>query len=178
MTTDREAAVAGSLIGTALGDALGLACEGMGADAIARRFGRVDEFHLLGRTGFVSDDTEQSALIAQSIARSVDLEDCRRHFRRAMLGWFLRLPWGIGLGTVRASIKIALGFSRSGVMSAGNGAAMRAGVVGAVFSNDAERRESYGRLLAEVTPPGRTRGGRRPVRGRAHRYRLQRIGRR
>ncbi len=151
MHKDRESAIAGTLLGIALGDALGLACEGMGADAIARRFGRIDDFHILGRTGFVSDDTEQSALVAQSLARSEDLESCRRAFRRAMLGWFLRLPWGIGLGTIRACFKIGLGLRRSGVMSAGNGAAMRAGVVGAVFADDAAERQAYGRALAEVT---------------------------
>ena len=63
--TDR---LAGTLLGVALGDALGLPCEGMSARSIARRFGAVDRFRLLGQTGFVSDDTEQTALIAQSLA--------------------------------------------------------------------------------------------------------------
>jgi len=43
--------IAGTLLGTALGDALGLATEGLSARAIARRFGRVERFHLIGRTG-------------------------------------------------------------------------------------------------------------------------------
>ncbi len=60
--------ISGTLLGTALGDALGLAAEGMSARVIARRFGRVERFHMLGRTGFVSDDTEQAAPIAQSLA--------------------------------------------------------------------------------------------------------------
>jgi ADP-ribosylglycohydrolase len=55
--------ITGTLLGTALGDALGLATEGMSARAISRRFGRVERFHLIGRTGFVSDDTEQAALV-------------------------------------------------------------------------------------------------------------------
>ena len=57
VTSDR---LAGTLLCTALGDALGLPCEGMSARSIARRFGRVDRFRLLAKTGFVSDDTEQS----------------------------------------------------------------------------------------------------------------------
>ena len=57
VTSDR---LAGTLLDTALGDALGLPCEGMSARSIARRFGRVDRFRLLAKTGFVSDDTEQS----------------------------------------------------------------------------------------------------------------------
>lgn len=144
--------LAGTLLGTALGDALGLACEGMPAAVIARRFGRVERYHLLGQTGFVSDDTEQAALVAQSLARfPVDAEPCAREFRRALLGWFCRLPWGIGRATVRACLRIALGLPRSGVPSAGNGAAMRAAVIGAFFHDRPSERQRFGTALAEVT---------------------------
>jgi ADP-ribosylglycohydrolase len=123
----------------------------MRPEAIERRFRRVDRFHILGRTGFVSDDTEQSALIAQSLLRSDHVEGCVRAFRRSLLGWFLRLPWGIGLGTVRACIKISLGFKQSGVYSAGNGAAMRSAVIGAAFPDDRKKRVTYADALAKVT---------------------------
>jgi ADP-ribosyl-[dinitrogen reductase] hydrolase len=144
--------LAGTLLGTALGDALGLPCEGMSAPAIARRFGAVDRYRLLGRTGFVSDDTEQAALVAQSLARHPDDPDaCVRDFRRALLGWFCRLPWGVGLATVRSCIRIGFGVSPSGVMSAGNGAAMRAAIVGTFFHDRPRERATFGRALAEVT---------------------------
>src|SRR6476660_5066069 len=120
VTADR---IAGTLLVTALGDALGLATEGMSARAIARRFGRAERFHLIGRTGFVSDDTEQAALVAQCLARHPDdVDRCVRAFRRSLLGWFCRLPWGVGRATVRACVRIGLGLARRGVMSAGNGA--------------------------------------------------------
>src|SRR6185436_1739964 len=142
----------GVLLGTAVGDALGLVCEGMSARRIARRFGRPDRYRLLGRTGYVSDDTEQSALVAQSLARHpADLDRCVRAFRRSLLGWFWRLPWGIGLATVRSSFKIMLGLSRSGVRSAGNGSAMRAAIVGAFFADDAEKRRAFGAAIGSVT---------------------------
>src|SRR3954447_12572507 len=93
-TPDMQDRLAGTLLGTALGDALGLPAEGMSARAVARRFGRLDRFRLLGRVGFVSDDTEQSALVAQGLARHPgDLDACVRAFRRSLLGWFARLPW-------------------------------------------------------------------------------------
>jgi ADP-ribosylglycohydrolase len=149
---DLRGRLTGVLLGTALGDALGLVCEGMSARRIARRFGRLDRYHLLGRTGYVSDDTEQSALVAQSLARHPgDLDRCVRAFRRSLLGWFWRLPWGIGLATVRSSFKIMLGFSRSGVRSAGNGSAMRAAVVGAFFHDDADKRSAFGTAIGSVT---------------------------
>lgn len=141
-----------TLLGTALGDALGLAAEGMSARAIARRFGRVDRYHLLGSLGFVSDDTEQSALVAQSLRVSPgDPAGCVRAFRWSLLGWFLRLPWGIGLATLRACVKIALGLRRTGVRSAGNGAAMRAAIVGSFLREDAAARRAMSDALAEVT---------------------------
>ena len=99
----------------------------MSARAIARRFGRIERFHLLGRTGFVSDDTEQAALVAESLALCPeDAEACAAALRRALLHWFCRLPWGIGRATVRACVLIAFGRQPSGVPSAGNGAAMPA----------------------------------------------------
>jgi ADP-ribosylglycohydrolase len=83
----------------------------------------VSRFHLLGSTGYVSDDTEQAALVAQCVARhSGDALECARAFRRSLLGWFLRLRWGVGLATVRACFRILLGLRPSGVRSAGNGA--------------------------------------------------------
>jgi ADP-ribosyl-[dinitrogen reductase] hydrolase len=149
LVTDR---LAGTLLGVALGDALGLPCEGMSARSIARRFGTVDRFRLLGRTGFVSDDTEQTALIAQSLVRHPrDPAACECAFRRSLLGWFCRLPWGVGLATVRSCVRIALGISPSGVMSAGNGAAMRAAIVGVFFHDQTDQRRAFGRVFAQVT---------------------------
>lgn len=143
---------AGVLLGTAVGDALGLPMEGMRATAIARRYPKIDRFLLLGRTGFVSDDTEQSALVAQSLARHPwEKERFVRAFQRALLGWFLRLPWGIGLGTLRACLRIAVGLRRSGVSSAGNGSAMRAAIIGAFFFDAPATRREWADELARVT---------------------------
>ena len=145
--------LAGILLGTAIGDALGLPVEGMSKAAIARAGITVDRYRLFGRTGFVSDDTEQSALVAQTLSAHPDDRDAfRQAFRRALLGWFLRLPWGIGLGTLRACLRIALGLRRSGVGSAGNGAAMRAAIVGGFFADaPSTERKAWSDAIAEVT---------------------------
>jgi len=142
----------GTLLGTALGDALGLPMEMLPARVIARRFKSLDRFHFLGSIGFVSDDTEQSALVAQSLARHPrDLDGCVSAFRWSLLGWFLRLPWGIGFGTLRACLRIALGLRRSGVRTAGNGAAMRSAVIGVFFCEDPDARRRSSDALAHVT---------------------------
>ncbi len=144
--------LAGTLLGTALGDALGLPAEGMSARAIARRFGTVNRFRLLGQVGFVSDDTEQTALVAGAIVVApTDLDRSLAYFRRSLLAWFARLPWGVGRATIRACIRIALGLKPTGVRSAGNGAAMRASVIGVFFADRADLRRDWTRAFAEVT---------------------------
>ncbi|TBR20009.1 ADP-ribosylglycohydrolase family protein [bacterium] len=142
----------GTLLGTAVGDALGLPAEGLSAADVRRRWGRLTRYRLLGPVGFVSDDTEQSALVAQSLARHPDdPERCAAAFRRSLVAWFWRLPWGVGLATVRACLRASFGLTPSGVASAGNGAAMRSAVVGTFFREDAARRRSFAETLARVT---------------------------
>lgn len=129
------------LLGTAAGDALGVPYEG------ARRPRDVKGGSI------VSDDTEQSALVARALARHPrDRDACVCAFRRSLLGWFLRMPWGIGWGTLRACVRIAFGIRRSGVRSAGNGAAMRIAIAGA-FLRDRTRDEriAWVDALSEVT---------------------------
>ena len=143
---------AGLLLGTALGDALGLPFEGASGSAIARRAPSIDRFSLVGRRGFVSDDTEQSALIAHCLLQHPgDLDAARRTFESSLLGWFLRLPWGIGLGTLVACARLGLGFERSGSRSAGNGAAMRSAIVGAFFYDDPAERRRWSDGFSQVT---------------------------
>jgi ADP-ribosylglycohydrolase len=140
----------GCLLGVAVGDALGLPMEGLAPKTIARRFGALDRYHLVGVTGFVSDDTEQTALLAEALAAGADDDAVVRKFRWSLRWWFARLPFGIGLATLRSCVKLWLGLSRSGVSSGGNGAAMRAGILGAAITDPARRR-ALGTRLAEVT---------------------------
>ncbi|MFN8554708.1 MAG: ADP-ribosylglycohydrolase family protein [Candidatus Obscuribacterales bacterium] len=144
---------AGVLLGTAVGDALGLYLEGLEADSIQSQFSSpVDRYYLLGNIGFVSDDTEQSALIAQSLIKfPPDLDYSVNRFRAAMLGWFCRMPFGVGQATSYSCMKILMGSKNTGIRSAGNGAAMRAAILGAFFYDDSELRNQYGIGLAHVT---------------------------
>lgn len=148
----RVGRVRGLLLGTALGDALGLPMEGLSEDIVRRRFGeRLTRFLLLGRTGFVSDDTEQSALLCQSLIRGRNVpERMRVEFCGALVGWFWRLPFGVGLAALRACLRLTLGFS-SGVRSAGNGALMRAPILGAAPGLGAPERNKLAASMAELT---------------------------
>ncbi|HJK91535.1 MAG TPA: ADP-ribosylglycohydrolase family protein [Polyangiaceae bacterium LLY-WYZ-15_(1-7)] len=148
----RHDRVLGALLGVAVGDAAGLPFEGLSMRRVARRFERADRYRLAGRTGFVSDDTEQTALLGQALALAgPDDSECLRRFRRSMVGWLARLPFGIGGATLRSCVRMMLGLARPGAHSAGNGASMRAGILGVHLAHDPERRRRLGRSLASLT---------------------------
>lgn len=145
--------LSGTLLGTAVGDALGLYMEGLSANSIGSQFSSgIDRYYLLGNVGFVSDDTEQSALIAQAlIGNPPDIARTVRAFRASMLGWFCRMPFGVGRATSQSCMKILTGAKTTGIRSAGNGVAMRAAIIGVFFHDDRELRIQFGTTLAEVT---------------------------
>jgi ADP-ribosyl-[dinitrogen reductase] hydrolase len=145
--------LAGALLGTAIGDALGLFTEGMSGRTIEALFkSGITRYHLIGDIGFVSDDTEQSALIAQALVKhSDDKLKCSRAFQKSMVGWFLRMPFGVGRATSFSCLRMMTGSKNTGINSAGNGAAMRAAVVGVFFYDDKENRIKFGTSLATVT---------------------------
>ncbi|MDA1016813.1 MAG: ADP-ribosylglycohydrolase family protein [Planctomycetota bacterium] len=133
-----ESHITGCILGTAIGDALGLAYECVSRRRLTRLLGPATRYRFLFGRGMVSDDTEHTCLVAQSlIAGGDDVEEFSRQFARRLRWWFLRLPAGVGWATARASIKLWFGArSRtSGVFSAGNGPAMRAAIFGAVFDH-------------------------------------------
>ncbi len=140
----------GCLLGCALGDALGLPTEGLKPKVIARRFGGPPRFRLVGRTGFVSDDTEQSALVAQSLLEGDTPEAVARSLRRHLRWWFARLPFGVGWATLRSCVRMWLGLKQPGVSSGGNGAAMRSAIIGLVVQDPAQRRATS-QALARLT---------------------------
>jgi ADP-ribosyl-[dinitrogen reductase] hydrolase len=146
---------AGVLLGTAVGDALGLPREGLSRRRARRLFGDPPLRHrfVLGR-GMVSDDTEHTCLLAQAL---LDAPDDPERFARS-LAWRLRLwllgcPAGIGLATLRALLKSWVGFppSRSGVFSAGNGPAMRAALLGVRFGGDPAKLLAFVRASTRLT---------------------------
>ncbi len=142
----------GVLLGTALGDALGVPVDGLNSRQIARRFGEVRNFHFAAGMGFVSDDTEQTALLARAIAMNPDdAAACAEDFKKSLLGWFLRMPTGTGLATLRACLNILFRAKKTGINSAGNGSAMRAAIIGVFFHESAKKRQDYGKAICKIT---------------------------
>ena len=148
------AAIRGCLIGTAVGDALGLPAEGLSQLRAARWWKGEWRMRLLPGRGMVSDDTEHTYAVAEAL--SVAKGDVER-FQSVMAGklrwWFLALPAGVGMATARACIKLWLGFAptNSGVFSAGNGPAMRSALIGVLFRDDPLRRREFVVASARIT---------------------------
>jgi ADP-ribosyl-[dinitrogen reductase] hydrolase len=125
-------------LGCAVGDAIGLAYEGLSKRRGIRLLGDPDRMRFIFRRGMVSDDTEHTCMIAQAICDSpYDVELFAQSFARRLLWWLVGLPAGIGFATLRATLKLWFGFSpqQSGVFSAGNGPAMRSAILGAAIND-------------------------------------------
>ena len=139
-------AFVGVLTGTAVGDALGLPAEGMSRQRIQRRWhGQWRHRFLFGR-GMVSDDTEHTLFVAQALlAHPNDPAAFQRCLAWKLRLWLLGIPAGIGFATLRAILKLWLGFPpmRSGLHSAGNGPAMRSAIIGAYFFDEPEKRREF-----------------------------------
>ncbi len=92
-------------------------------------------------------------MVAQSLIGSAgEAESFLGEFSRRLRWWFLRLPGGVGFGTLRACVKLWLGVSpeRSGVNSAGNGPAMRSALLG-LFAHSREHMEALVKVSTRIT---------------------------
>ncbi len=142
---DRYPYILGCLLGTALGDAVGIRREGLSRQRATRLYGgqplRPD---LIFGRGFCSDDTEHTQIVGRALVMSGrDAAGFERELARQLKRWFLTLPPGIGSATTRACIRLLMGFrpDRSGVFSAGNGPAMRTALIGVCAESDGEMTE-------------------------------------
>src|SRR4051812_11684169 len=108
-----QARVAGLLVGTAVGDALGLPYEGLAPGRARRLLPAPLRHRLLPGRGMVSDDTEHALFAAQAfLAHPTDVAAFRRALGWKLRLWLLGLPAGIGLATLRAIGRMWLGFRR------------------------------------------------------------------
>lgn len=134
----------GSILGTAVGDAIGLPYENLSPRRALRLLGPPDRYRLFLGRGMVSDDCEHACMTASALARSGgEPELFAAELARQLRWWILALPAGTGLATARAAFRLWLGIrpDRSGVRSAGNGPAMRAAILGATVEDPTRLRQ-------------------------------------
>lgn len=146
------AAIEGCLLGCAVGDSIGLPYEGLSTRR-ARRFAKLPLRHrfVFGR-GMVSDDTDHSVFVAQALIRSQgETNAFRSGLAWRLRLWLLCLPAGIGWATLRSIVRMWLGLRESGVYSAGNGPAMRSGIIGAAVHSEPVQRRSLVEASTRLT---------------------------
>lgn len=144
----------GVLIGTAVGDALGLPAEGLSPERIRRKWNGIWKHRFFFGHGMCSDDTEHTFFVVQALlAHGDDAAAFQKCLAWKLRFWLLGLPAGVGFATLRAIIKLWVGFppSHSGVFSAGNGPAMRSAIIGAWFADQPEQRRRFVSASTKIT---------------------------
>ena len=80
-----ELPIVGCLLGTAVGDALGLPYEGVSRRRLNRLLGSPDRHRFMLGRGMVSDDTEHTCIVAQSLITSnFDIDIFTKDFARRL----------------------------------------------------------------------------------------------
>ncbi len=155
----KENAIIGCILGTAVGDAMGLACEGLSRRRQLKMHPELTGYRVLFNKGLTSDDTEHTCMLAQSLIATgnyhpelLERKFCS-NFGWRLRFWLLGLPAGIGLATLRAILKLWIGFParKSGVYSAGNGPAMRIALIGVCYGEDPQKMRTLVRAATRVT---------------------------
>ncbi len=144
----------GALLGTTVGDALGLPAEGLSRRRAARLIRKPWRHRFLFGHGMISDDTEHTVMVAQALlASDGELESFVHRLSWSLRWWICALPAGIGMATLRATLKLWLGFRppRAAVFSAGNGPAMRVSPIAVRFAEQPEQLEQFVNAASTLT---------------------------
>jgi ADP-ribosyl-[dinitrogen reductase] hydrolase len=147
----------GLLLGTAVGDALGLPAENLSADKIRKRWHGQWKMRFIFGRGMISDDTEHTLMVAQALlSHPKDVKAFQCALAWKFRWWFAGLPGGVGLATAKACLKLWAGFpaSKSAVHSAGSGPAMRSAILGAYFAEEPEKRGEFVLASSRLTHRG------------------------
>ena len=67
MLLRKEESIVGCLLGTAVGDALGLPYEGLSNYRQRRLYPKLGKYHFILSKGMISDDTEHTCMVVQSL---------------------------------------------------------------------------------------------------------------
>ncbi len=155
----------GCLLGGAAGDALGMPAEGYSAFEIQSLFGRIEDmlpapvghFHAFHRPGQVTDDTEETLMLAESLIEHWGFS--ANGFSDKLMSWGStwckdeRLGNGVGFATRSAveSMIHGLPWQESGISIPTCGSAMRAAPIGLLYHADLGLVRSYADLQSLPT---------------------------
>lgn len=105
----------------------------------------------------ITDDTEHLVMTYLALIDSQNSQQIEKDFERSLSKrlrtWFLTLPAGIGMATLKSLSKLTIGISpsKTGVFSAGNGPLMRAPIIGAFYFDNEELRKKLVHVSTTIT---------------------------
>lgn len=105
----------------------------------------------------ITDDTEHLVMTYLAILDSQNSQhiekDFERYLSKRLRTWFLTLPAGIGMATLKSLSKLTIGISpsKTGVFSAGNGPLMRAPIIGAFYFDNEDLRKQIVHVSTTIT---------------------------
>lgn len=128
--------LAGAAIGAMCGDALGMPVEGWGAEAIKKKYGRLDTMQP-GRlpAGSYTDDSQMMIAILETLAHQGRM-DGPYLARRFLKAFEPKRGYGGRIFGVMERLAAGAAWDSSGTDSFGNGGAMRVGILGAFYADD------------------------------------------
>ncbi|MBN2167952.1 MAG: ADP-ribosylglycohydrolase family protein [Actinobacteria bacterium] len=148
----------GTLLGCAIGDALGAPVEGLPSTEIKSRYGTVNEYldERFGR-GRITDDTQMTIVLSQALIEAGRFEP--DHTARKFGHWMelsdkgIKEARGVGqaCGTACRRLYEGASLQESGVCSAGCGAAMRVSPIGLRYCGDLDELKRAAVEQAHIT---------------------------
>lgn len=142
------------ILGTAIGDSMGLPAENLSSRAVRRRWKGRWKQQFLFRYGMVTDDTEHTIWVVRSLMEAPDnAEKFQKRLASRLRWWLLGMPAAIGFATLRALIKLWMGVrpGNNGIYSAGNGPCMRCAIIGSFFYNNDQSLREFVRASTRLT---------------------------
>lgn len=139
----------------ALGDSFGFPYENMSPDLINKIKPELKyplNFNKIKNT--ITDDTEHLVMTYLALLDSQHIKkDFERSLSKRLRTWFLTLPAGIGMATLKSLSKLTIGISpsKTGVFSAGNGPLMRAPIIGAFYFDNEDLRKQIVHVSTTIT---------------------------
>jgi len=142
----------------ALGDSFGFPYENMSPNLINKIKPELTyplNFNKIKNT--ITDDTEHLVMTYLALIDSQNSQQIEKDFERSLSKrlrtWFLTLPAGIGMATLKSLSKLTIGISpsKTGVFSAGNGPLMRAPIIGAFYFDNEDLRKKIVHVSTTIT---------------------------
>jgi len=151
----RERSIEGLLLGTSIGDAIGLGRDGLSRSSTLRIMGRGPiDYCLIPGVGIVSSDTHRMLMTLQSILRSRSQMDLfRRNFAMRLRFYLFSLPVSAGRATLLATMRLWLGVpaDQSGINLDDNSPLVNALAIATVLQGTGHSIERWVAVSTEVT---------------------------